>query len=121
LLSTSTIYNFTTTADANSKGSNRFQLVFNKVANGAQEMNASNNFMAYPNPASSEINISLTTANKGIYQFGVYNQLGQELTTGNFNFNTNTIQTLNIEALGSGVYFIKVSNGDATQTIKFIK
>ncbi|MBU3663569.1 MAG: T9SS type A sorting domain-containing protein, partial [Bacteroidetes bacterium] len=121
LLSSSTAYNFTTTADANSKGSNRFQLVFNKVASGANELNASNNFMAYPNPASSEINISLTTAAKGVYQFGLYNQLGQELIAGNFNFNTNPNQTLNIEALATGVYFIKVSNGDATQTIKFIK
>ncbi|MEB3150831.1 MAG: T9SS type A sorting domain-containing protein [Sphaerospermopsis sp.] len=121
LLTSSTAYHFTTSADANSKGLNRFQLVFNKVASGSQEMNISNNFVAYPNPASSEINISLTTANKGIYQFGLYNQLGKELTAGNFNFSSNPIQTLNIEALATGVYFIKVSNGDATQTIKFIK
>ena len=121
LLSSSTAYNFTTTSDANSKGSNRFQLVFAKNANGVNEMNASNNFIAYPNPATTEINISLTNANKGIYQFGLYNQLGQEIKAGSFNFNTNISQSLNIEELGMGVYFIKITNGNQSQTIKFIK
>ena len=120
LLSSSTAYNFITTADANSKGSNRFQLVFAKNANGVNEMNALN-FIVYPNPASSEINISLSNANRGIYQFGLYNQLGQELKAGSFNFNTNSAQSLNIEELGMGVYFIKITNGNQTQTTKFIK
>ena len=120
LLSSSTAYNFTTTSDANSKGSNRFQLVFAKNANGVNEMNTSN-FIVYPNPASSEINISLSNANKGIYQFGLYNQLGQEIKAGSFNFNTNISQSLNIEELGMGVYFIKITNGNQSQTIKFIK
>jgi hypothetical protein len=120
LLSSNTAYNFITTADANSKGSNRFQLVFAKNANGVNEMNALK-FIVYPNPASSEINISLSNANRGIYQFGLYNHLGQELKAGSFNFNTNSAQSLNIEELGMGVYFIKITNGNQTQTTKFIK
>jgi hypothetical protein len=115
------VYTFIVNNDANSSAIDRFKIVFRNSVNKVSEVGSENNFFIYPNPASSEINISLTSANKGVYQYGVYNQLGQELTTGNFNFNTNTIQTLNIEALGSGVYFIKITNGNQSQTIKFIK
>jgi hypothetical protein len=121
LLSANTSYNFSTTSDANSKGNARFQLVFTKNANGAEELGGNNNFVVYPNPASSQINVALSNARDGIYTYSLINQMGQELNSGDLNLTANSIQTLNIEELSYGVYFLKITNGQSTQTIKFIK
>jgi hypothetical protein len=112
-------YKFTTTSDAKSKGLNRFELVFN-IATGVKEA-IETNFSLYPNPAQEQINLSLTSMNKGDYSFEIYNQLGALVKSGSLDFNNIRNQAINVEEMGNGVYFIKVFNLNATQTIKFIK
>jgi hypothetical protein len=113
---------FTVTADSNSFGENRFELIFSKTANGLNnEMTSNNNFIVFPNPASSVLNVSLTTSREDNYSFAIYNQLGAEISNGNLDFNAKRTHALNIENLSAGVYFIQVKNAKSAQTIRFIK
>jgi hypothetical protein len=113
---------FTVTADSNSFGENRFELIFSKTANGLNnEMTSNNNFIVFPNPASSVLNVSLTTSREDNYSYTNFNQLGAEVSNGQLDFNTKRTHALNIENVSAGVYFIQVKNGKTAQTIKFIK
>ncbi len=114
---------FTVTADSNSFGENRFELIFSKSATGLNnELSSSNNnFIVFPNPANNVLNLSLTTTREDNYNFAIYNQLGAEISNGNLDFNAKRTHVLNIENLSAGVYFIQVKNGKSSQTIKFIK
>ncbi len=113
---------FTVTADSNSFGENRFELVFSKSATGlSTELTSSNNFIVFPNPANNVLNLSLTTTKEDNYSYSIFNQLGAEVSNGQLDFNSKRTHALNIENLNSGVYFIQVKNGKSTQTIKFIK
>jgi hypothetical protein len=114
---------FTVTADSNSFGENRFELIFSKSTTGLNnELNSSNNnFIVFPNPANNVLNLSLTTTKEDNYNFAIYNQLGAEISNGNLDFNAKRTHALNIENLSAGVYFIQVKNGKSSQTIKFIK
>ena len=66
----------------------------------------------YPNPASDKVNIEVA----GKANVKVYNLLGQMVDT----FETFGKSTLNVAAYQSGVYFIKVDNGNASSTHKLI-
>jgi hypothetical protein len=113
---------FNVTADSNSFGENRFELIFSKSATGLNnELISSNNFIVFPNPANNVLNLSLTTTKEDNYNFTIYNQLGAEVNAGNLDFNSKRTHALNIENLSNGVYFIQVKNGKTAQTIKFIK
>jgi autotransporter-associated beta strand protein len=113
---------FNVTADSNSFGENRFELIFSKSATGLNnELSSSNNFIVFPNPANNVLNLSLTTTKEDNYNFTIYNQLGAEVNAGSLDFNAKRTHALNIENLSSGVYFIQVKNGKTSQTIKFIK
>jgi hypothetical protein len=113
---------FTVTADSNSFGENRFELIFSQAATGLNnELSSNNNFMVFPNPANNVLNLSLTTTQEDNYSFSIFNQLGAEVNAGNLDFNAKRTHALNIENLSNGVYFIQVKNGKSAQTIKFIK
>jgi hypothetical protein len=113
---------FNVTADSNSFGENRFELIFSKSATGINnELSSSNNFIVFPNPANNVLNLSLTTTKEDNYSFTIFNQLGAMVNNGNLDFNSKRTHALNIENLSNGVYFIQVKNGKTSQTIKFIK
>ena len=113
---------FTVTADSNSFGENRFELIFSQSATGLNnELSSNNNFMVFPNPANNVLNLSLTNTQEDNYSFSIFNQLGAEVNAGNLDFNAKRTHALNIENLSNGVYFIQVKNGKSAQTIKFIK
>jgi hypothetical protein len=113
---------FTVTADSNSFGENRFELIFSKSATGINNALLSNsNFMVFPNPANNVLNLSLTITLEDNYSYTIFNQLGAEVNAGNLDFNAKRTHALNIENLSNGVYFIQVKNAKSAQTIKFIK
>jgi hypothetical protein len=113
---------FTVTADSNSFGENRFELIFSKSATGLNnELISNNNFIVFPNPANNVLNLSLTTSKEDNYSYTIFNQLGAEVGNGQLDFNSKRTHALNIEDLSAGVYFIQVKNGKTAQTIKFIK
>lgn len=69
----------------------------------------------YPNPTSNNLNISsATNLDKANYQ--IVDVLGKTVISGRLEY-----ETINVSSLSNGIYFLKVSNNSATQTIKFIK
>lgn len=73
--------------------------------------------LIYPNPASSEINISIDGENLDDYKVVIYNTLGEEQKI----INTNSI--VSISHLATGVYFISAKSLDGQKQLssKFIK
>ena len=74
----------------------------------------------YPNPAENYLNILYDFANNDFAQLSIYNEIGQEVDK-IFIDNSKGKETINIENLPGGVYFIKFIIGNETKTIKFIK
>lgn len=115
-------YPFSITSDANSKGNNRFELVFTRTANGLKtNMEEISAFSLYPNPASKEVSISLNRKLEGVCAYVVLNELGQEQMTGSLEFGSTGAQSIQVDQLASGVYFVRLEMNNAIQTIKFIK
>lgn len=115
-------YPFEITTDSKSKGSNRFELVFTRMANGVKtNMEEISAFSLYPNPANKEVSISLNRKLEGVCSYVILNELGQEQMTGSLEFGAKGAQTIQVDQLSTGVYFVQLQMNNATQTIKFIK
>lgn len=114
-------YSFTLSSDKSSSNDGRFNLIFSKKSTGLSKQSEANSFMLFPNPTSERINISLLNTNRGEYTYDIYNQLGAQIKAGNLNFTANSAQSIGLEELSNGVYYIKIYNATSTQTIKFIK
>ncbi|QRM90902.1 T9SS type A sorting domain-containing protein [Lacinutrix sp. WUR7] len=72
-------------------------------------------FTYYPNPVS---NVLVLKAQKDIDNITVYNMLGQEV----LRTAPNAVNTeVNMSALQAGAYFVKVTIGNATETVRIIK
>lgn len=113
-------YDFITNSDLNSKGSDRFSLLFEPNTTGlATELEKQRSFYLYPNPVKNQINIATKAAQNGNFNYQIYNQLGQELLTGIFN--ANATLTISVDELSQGIYFIRIYNSQGSETIKFIK
>jgi hypothetical protein len=121
-ISNNLVYPITITDNVNSGGNNRLELLFKKNTTGLNNpLLISNNFTLYPNPATESINLSLITSQNGVYNYRIYNQLGEEVMVGNFDFGKQRNLAINIEGLSNGVYFVKLNSSTSTETIKFIK
>lgn len=72
----------------------------------------------YPNPANSVINISVQDSMALPEHYVIYNNLGQVLGEGTVNSNNFGID---ISGYSNGIYFIKVSKGGNSETLRFIK
>lgn len=81
------------------------------------EEEAFNNFSVYPNPVKNELNFSLPIEINN-FDISIYNQLGQQVDKTGISLETNR---LNVAALASGIYLMKVSSQHNTRTLKFIK
>ncbi|MGB1309164.1 MAG: T9SS type A sorting domain-containing protein [Oceanihabitans sp.] len=72
-------------------------------------------FTYYPNPVNNALSLK---AQKDIENVSVYNMLGQEV----LRTAPNAVNTeVNMSALQSGAYFVKVTIGNATETVRIIK
>jgi hypothetical protein len=57
----------------------------------------------------------------GVYEAVIYNQLGQEIARKELDFSATRNQSIGIETLENGVYFLTISNDNTSQTIRFTK
>ncbi len=78
-----------------------------------------NDIMLYPNPAHTDINIQFGSGS-GIAALSVYNIIGKAVAAYKV---AGTSANINLEALQSGVYFVRMSNaqGELVATRKFVK
>lgn len=79
----------------------------------------SNGIKLYPNPVSSQLNISVSDEIGLPNQFTIYNSLGQIIE--NKKVNGNSDLTVNTSTYSSGIYFIKIIKEDQSTVIRFIK
>jgi autotransporter-associated beta strand protein len=117
------IYSFVMDSMPHQWGKDRFVLILNANSTTTSIENENsiiNTKMAvYPNPASDVLNISISNANFKNSSISIYNVSGSELLNSTMN---GASTQLNIEALSSGVYFVKVKNENGfDRTVKFIK
>lgn len=73
------------------------------------------NLMVYPNPTKNVLNVSFTAE---INKIELFNILGQTVLTKDLNA---TASQLDLSGLTSGAYFVKVTAGENSKTIKIIK
>ncbi|WP_298903933.1 T9SS type A sorting domain-containing protein [uncultured Psychroserpens sp.] len=74
-----------------------------------------NAFTYYPNPVKNELTLS---AQKDIQNVAVYNMLGQEV----LRTSPNAVEsTVDMNGLSQGAYFVQVTIGDVTKTVRVIK
>ena len=120
-LNTNPNISFKITSDPKSKGDNRFEIIFeSKSITNIQNINfKTTNLTVFPNPATDILNINLSNANFKNSNIVIYNVSGMEVSKSTMN---GASAQLNIETLGSGVYFVKVSNENGfSKTVKFVK
>lgn len=114
-------YDFTISTDTDSKGDNRFELVFKKSASGVWEPIGSNYFNISPNPCNNLLMVSAVENGLSSCQYAICNLLGETMQSGAFNFGLNQTEMLNTETLLPGVYLLQLTHQDKHQTIKFIR
>lgn len=80
------------------------------------ERNTLPGFGAYPNPVNGGA-LTITTASSTLKTLNIYNVLGKKVFTQNFSARN---KTFDISPISSGVYIMKVTEGDAIATKKLI-
>lgn len=98
----------------------RFELIFSPIILSSEDFQAVS-FGLYPNPATTEVQISLpqlTSAES--WDIEVYDINGKRVLRTN-TFANETLHSIDVRSLNSGVYLIKVSNNQHTSTQKLIK
>lgn len=83
-----------------------------------EDVNATASITIYPNPTSSFLNIQL---NSGITNANleVYDVLGKQVI--NHTISSENTSEMDVSHLNSGLYIIRISSGDFTETKRFIK
>lgn len=80
------------------------------------------NFVVYPNPASSLLNLEYTSDGKGTLSVLVYDVLGNTVSLSNELLNDGlNVFSYDVSSMANGVYFIRVSSGTKTTTQKIVK
>lgn len=99
-------------------------VVTNLPTNGIRNVsNFANVAAAYPNPATSEVNLNFTTKNASVVSAIVTNMTGQTVMAqevGKFNANQNGKATFNTANLSNGMYFISVESEGQRVTRRFV-
>lgn len=88
------------------------RLLDSTLSNESFSLNKS--FVMYPNPNNGNVNIKSDFDG----DFQVINQLGQTVNT--FKINSNTINSINLNSLSDGIYFVKGTSGTKVITQKLI-
>jgi hypothetical protein len=85
------------------------------------EKEESNKVITYPNPATSELRITIPDSwqNKAVI-YSIYNMNGS-LVKAKINSNAGQTETLNVSDLSTGTYVVKTASGQNVSTEKFIK
>lgn len=77
------------------------------------------NISVYPNPAKDVITISATDVKTLPLNVAVYDMIGREMLTRTYN-DKNVNETININNLNNGVYFLVMKNAQGTHSVKFV-
>jgi len=78
-------------------------------------------FSIFPNPAGSEANLSFNSKVNGTSVITVINQLGSVVLKRTIAVNEGeNVRKLDVSSLVSGMYYIKIQNGDSEQTSKIV-
>jgi hypothetical protein len=85
------------------------------------EKEESNKVITYPNPATSELRVTIPDSwqNKAVI-YSIYNMNGS-LVKAKINSNAGQTETLNVSDLSVGTYVVKTASGENVSTQKFIK
>jgi hypothetical protein len=124
LLSDGFTYPIALSSDSASVKDGRFKIVFVQKATGIDpNIKNVNSFILYPNPAANIIHLLLDDKNTNYESvaFEIYNQLGALMQHGKLDFTAAKDQTIAIDELAQGSYFIKLHGQAQNQIIKFIK
>ncbi|WP_304144663.1 T9SS type A sorting domain-containing protein [Mesoflavibacter zeaxanthinifaciens] len=92
-----------------------FCLSVDAVSLSTEDFNQEVAFTYYPNPVNNNLNLS---SQKEINNVSVYNMVGQEVYRSTPNTMTDVVDMSGLQA---GAYFVKVTVGNATKTVKVIK
>ncbi|MBZ9777338.1 T9SS type A sorting domain-containing protein [Psychroflexus sp. CAK8W] len=112
-------YNFT--VDSSMEGSDdqtRFQLMLNPVTLAQDEFNLVNSVRLYPNPASDILNLDVS-GDSSISEVELFSMLGQKMNS-DFITTDKGIQ-LDVSALNTGLYLVKIKTENGITTRRFIK
>lgn len=114
-------YDFVVTADALSSG-NRFKIIFQNTLSNST-FSQENNFVIYPNPTTFEqgIHISTQQPSSEIYEYRIYNCLGQVIETNKITFDNQLTNISFSQKLNQGIYFLNIyDNQNVLQSSKSI-
>ncbi|MBS1634966.1 MAG: T9SS type A sorting domain-containing protein [Bacteroidetes bacterium] len=75
----------------------------------------------FPNPASESVKLKFTDFTARFVQGEIYDHTGHLLQTSSFDLLQGSEQNVDISALQSGIYFIKVSDGKSVYKTTFVK
>ena len=87
----------------------------NILGNEGNEIDYESDFLLYPNPAKSNVSIKLTTESNYI-TYHIFNMIGQEVLSGVLDN-----ETIKVDSLQAGVYFMKINDGEEQMIQRFIK
>lgn len=73
----------------------------------------------YPNPAGSQINVSIDGSNSEDLELEIHDQTGRLISEQNFGLTS--FVSIDINSLNPGVYYITLRSGQLSGTVKFIK
>jgi hypothetical protein len=120
---TSTPVDFTIdTTNAQSIEASRFEIVFELVTLGHEDIAFGDQLTIYPNPVHGDVvTIRMDGSSASSIEVAVFNTLGQQVMTRSYDQVTNSIQIDNLSSLSKGMYFVKISKDSQEATLKFIK
>ncbi|WP_299334410.1 T9SS type A sorting domain-containing protein [uncultured Psychroserpens sp.] len=99
-------------------GASDFGVNFWNTLLSVDDLEASSSFSLYPNPTNSVLHIELTNSASGL-QYEVFDILGKQIISKSLD--TNSPSQIDVSDWNSGLYLIRISNGDKAETKRFIK
>jgi len=110
-------YVIVTSNGCSSNKSNTIHLVIT----GITKQSLNENISVYPNPVNDKLNILLNTSRSENFILEILNELGQNINTRIMNIQGNSVETIDISAYPSGIYFVKLQTANNTIVKKIIK
>ncbi len=98
--------------------SNGFEFTLNNSSVSTEDIEFNNSISIYPNPASGITNIEYNFDESNDLKIQLMNNLGQQISADLLNSTQNGVHQMNLENLASGVYFIHITNGEASMIEK---
>jgi hypothetical protein len=96
--------------------------VFTPVSAGVGELTGSVKMQVFPNPSGDLLNLEMSQLTRGMYQFVIYNRLGQVLENKSQYIGVENFKTqFRISSFPPGNYFLQVSREGEKRILPFVK